>query len=50
MRDEIEEIEKYKWIRSEQEGYDVGEIACEEWVNQFAAKYRQEWERKNGKI
>lgn len=50
MRDEVEEIEKYKWIRSEEEGRDMGEEACEEWVHRYAEKYRKEWEDKNGKI
>lgn len=50
MKDEIEEIEKYKWIRSEQEGRDLDEEACEEWVNKYARRFREEWENKHGKI
>ena len=39
-----EEIEKHKYIRSEQEGRDVGEQAVDEWREKYAHIWRQEQE------
>jgi hypothetical protein len=50
LQDELDEIKKHKWIESEKVGYDLGETCCLEWITAFAARYRKEWENKNGKI
>lgn len=47
-KDQVEEIKKYKWIRSEQEGHDIGNNkAAEEWREKYAASYREFWEREH---
>lgn len=44
---QIEEINKYKWIRSEEEGRDIGgNCACDEWVFKgYAKNFRIYWEQ-----
>ena len=44
---QIEEINKYKWIRSEEEGHDIGKnCACNEWVVRgYAKNFRIYWEQ-----
>jgi len=50
MTAEKEEIAKHKWIESEKVGYDLGIYACLDWIHRFAAKWREEYEkRKNSK-
>lgn len=39
-----QEIEKYKWIRGQQLGYDPGEKAVQEWIDKYAEQYRKEYE------
>ncbi len=39
-----EELEKYKWIKSEKAGHDVGQAAYMEWVDLYAARFREYWE------
>lgn len=43
-------MERYKWIRSEQEHRDVGQEALREWIHRYAKQFRDEWEQKNGKL
>ena len=43
MRDEIEEIQRHKWIESEKVGYDLGDRAVQDWICKFAARYRNWW-------
>lgn len=50
MEDEIKEIEKYKWIRSEQEHHDLGQDAVFEWISKYAAKFREYWELEHGAL
>jgi len=38
---QIDEMEKYKWICSEQNGCDVGRIIYLDWAQKFGAKVRQ---------
>lgn len=39
---QVQEIEKHKWIESEKVGHDVGEDwAAVDWVSRFAEEYRQ---------
>ena len=45
---EREEISKYKWIRSEEVGYDLGISACLEWIQNYAASFRDVWENRKG--
>ena len=44
---QVSEINKYKWIRSEEEGHDIGRnCACKEWVVKgYAKNFRIIWER-----
>lgn len=50
VKDEIEEIKKYKWIQSEKAHHDLGEKCCNEWIHRYAAAYRHNWEKIHGKI
>jgi hypothetical protein len=43
MTDQVEEINKFKWIRSEQVGYDLGYVAVKEWITRFAKTFREYW-------
>ena len=38
------EIEKYKWIKSQEAGKDLGDAAVKEWVKKYACQYRKEYE------
>jgi hypothetical protein len=40
---QIEEMMKYKWIRSEEAGCDLGTKSLKEWIMQFAKSYREHW-------
>jgi hypothetical protein len=50
LRDEIEEIERYKWIESKKAKHDLGEECCVEWIKKNAAAFREKWEREHGKV
>ena len=43
FKNQAEEAKKYKWIKSQEAGRDLGERAVIDWVNKYAAKYRQEY-------
>lgn len=43
MQLQISEINKYKWIRSEQVGYDMGREAVLEWIMLYAADFRKKY-------
>lgn len=43
-----EEINRHKWIRSEQEKRDVGHEAVFEWIQKYAAAWRQWYEEEHG--
>lgn len=45
LKDEKVEIEKHKWIESEKAGYDLGNKAVKEWIDTYAAVYREWWEK-----
>lgn len=47
MDDQIEEINKYKWIRGEQLGYDPGQEAVKEWISKYSQIFRENWEEKH---
>lgn len=38
-----DEILKYKWIRSEEEGKDVGNQIAHEWISKYAKHFRNVW-------
>ena len=42
LQEQIREMEAYKWIRSLEAGYDLGETALYAWVEKYAASFR-EW-------
>jgi hypothetical protein len=37
------EMEKYKWIKSQEAGKDLGEDAVKDWVKKYACQYRKEY-------
>ena len=41
------EIERYKWIESEKVGYDLGRKAALDWVLQYAAQWRDWYNREH---
>jgi hypothetical protein len=43
LKDEAEEMEKYKWIESEKVGRDLGNVAILDWIKKYAASYRCWW-------
>lgn len=41
---QVEEIQKYKWIESEKIGHDIGEFkAAVEWVRLYSAGFREQF-------
>lgn len=47
---EIEEIKKYKWIKSEESHKDAGMETELEWIKLYAPLFRKNWEKTHGKI
>jgi len=45
LEEEREEILKYKWIRSEEEGRDMGQEAVTEWIDKYAEEHRKSHEK-----
>ena len=43
MKDQIKEIEKYKWIESEKAGKDLGSNCCIEWIEKFARDFSEKY-------
>lgn len=43
MVDQVKEIEKHKWIMSEQAGHDLGGDACVDWICKYAKQFREFW-------
>ena len=39
---QVELIKQFKWIESQKAGRDLGEEAVRKWINENAAKYREE--------
>lgn len=48
FKEQIDEINRYKWIESEKAGRDLGDSAVREWILKYAAAFRQQWEEENG--
>lgn len=44
LRHQRQEIERYKWLKGQELGYDPGEEAVQEWIEKYAADYRKEYE------
>lgn len=39
---QIKEIQKYKWIESEKEGHDIGELrASLEWISKYSKNFHE---------
>ena len=45
-RKQIRKIIKYKKIMSEKAGKDLGDRAVMEWIDKFAARFRNYWEKR----
>ncbi len=43
MKDQVEEINRFKWIESEKVRRDLGEEAVIIWITKFAIQFRKEW-------
>lgn len=43
MRLQIDEIEKYKWYKSEKAGHDLGNSCCQEWIERFAKSFAKKY-------
>tara|TARA_R110001592_G_scaffold139093_3_gene358845 strand:+ start:229 stop:399 length:171 start_codon:yes stop_codon:yes gene_type:complete len=40
MKLQCEEINKHKWIESEKAGFDLKDIACQDWIHKYAKQYK----------
>lgn len=47
---QVTDILKHKWIMSEKHGRDLGEEAVKDWVDKYAADFREYWEKKLGEM
>lgn len=50
MIDQVNEIEKHKWIEGEKLRKDPGDKCCLEWIKEHGKPFREHWEKNNGKI
>lgn len=50
LRDQLEEMKKYKWIESEKAGRDLGDAAIIDWIHLYAAEFRRIWESIHGRV
>lgn len=41
LQEQMREMEIYRWIRSEESGYDLGETAYYGWVEKYASEFRK---------
>lgn len=41
LSEQVREMEAYKWIRSQEAGYDLGETALYGWVERYAVSFRK---------
>lgn len=49
MKDQIHEIEVYKWCESEKAQRDLGQEAVKDWIRLFAKQFREKWEEEKKK-
>lgn len=47
MADQVEEINKYKWIEGEKLGYDPGTSAINDWISKYSQLFRENWEKEH---
>jgi len=45
MEKQIQEALKYKWDKGVRIGHDPGQEAISEWIQNYAAKYREEYDK-----
>lgn len=45
MQDQVNEINKYKWIKGEQLGHDPGTSAIKDWISKYSQLFRDNWEK-----
>ena len=50
LMDQMTEVDKHKWIESEKARTDLGQPCILDWIQKYAAKFREEWEKKNGPL
>jgi len=41
LKEQMQEMERWKWIRSQEAGYDLGETAFYGWVEKYAVSFRK---------
>lgn len=42
-KEQIEEINKHKWIESEKAKRDLGQACIMDWIQKYAGKFRDSW-------
>jgi len=50
MEGQIQEMLKHKWYESEKSGFDVGSAAFKDYIEKYAAEYREKWEKEHNGI
>lgn len=45
MEDQVDEINRYKWIKGEQIGHDPGVSAIKEWISKYSQVFRDNWDK-----
>jgi hypothetical protein len=48
MKDQINEINKFKWLESEKAKHDLGLKCVHKWIKKHGKKYRRNWLKKHG--
>jgi hypothetical protein len=47
LQEQSEEIKRHKWIESEKNHCDMGNLVCIQWVDQYAKEFKKNWVSKN---
>jgi len=47
LKDEISEMNRHKWIESEKVGFDLGQEALLDWIENYSHSFKKEWILKN---
>ena len=50
MENQVQEMLKHKWYESEKAGFDVGSAAFKDYIEKYAAEYREKWEKEHSSI
>ncbi len=45
MEDQVDEINRYKWIEGERLGYDPGISAVKDWISKYSQIFRDNWDK-----